>query len=139
TLCGVDHGSLQLYDGETYRAVAIHGAVLTVAEQLRRPRRPDPNHPIHRLFAGEAFAHVPDLAEIDAPGARNMVKIAGLRTVLYVALRKEENLLGFIGVGRKEVRPFTDKEIALLRNFAAQAVIAIENARLLTATREARD
>jgi GAF domain-containing protein len=139
TLCGVDHGSLQLYDGELYRAVAIHGAVLSVAEQLRRPRRPDPNHPIHRLFAGEPFAHVPDLAEIDTPGARNMVKLAGLRTVLYVALRKEESLLGFIGVGRKEVRPFTDKEIALLQNFAAQAVIAIENARLLTATREARD
>ena len=139
TLCGVDHGSLQLCDGELYRAVAIHGAVQSVAERLRGPRRPDPNHPIHRLFAGEPFAHVPDLAEIDAEGARNMVKVAGLRTVLYVALRKEDSLLGFIGVGRKEVRPFADKEIALLQNFAAQAVIAIENARLLTATREARD
>jgi GAF domain-containing protein len=135
-LCGVDHGSLQLYDGETYRAVAIRGAVLSVAEQLRRARRPDRNHPTHRLFAGELFVHVPDLAEVDTPGAQNMVKLAGLRTVLYVALRKEQTVLGFIGVGRKEVRLFTDKEIALLQNFAAQAVIAIENARLLGELRQ---
>ncbi len=120
-----------------YRAVAIRGAVLSIAEQLRRPRRPDPDLPTHRLFAGELFVHVPDLAEVDAPSARNIVKIAGVRTVLYVALRKEETVLGFIGVGRKEVRPFTDKEIALLQNFAAQAVIAMENARLITETREA--
>jgi signal transduction histidine kinase len=139
SLCGVDHGSLQIYDGQMYRAVAIRGAALSVAEGLRRPRRPDPGHPLYRIFAGEPFAHVHDLAEIDAEGARNMVKLAGLRTVLYVALRKEDSLLGFIGVGRKEVRPFTDKEIALLQNFAAQAVIAIENARLITETQEALD
>ncbi len=131
SLCGVDHGSLQLYDGEMYRAVAIRGAVRSLAERLRQPRRPDPSNPTHLLFAGEPFVHVPDLADVDAPGARNIAKLAGLRTVLYVALRRDETVLGFIGVGRKEVRAFSDKQIALLQSFAAQAVIAMDNARLL--------
>ncbi|HEV2301814.1 MAG TPA: GAF domain-containing protein, partial [Stellaceae bacterium] len=135
-LCGADHGSLQLYDGDTYRAVAIRGQMASVAEQLRQPRRPDPGQPTYRLLEGEPFVHVRDLAETDGR-VRNLGRLAGLRTVLYVALRKEGALLGFIGVGRREVRPFSEKEIALLQNFAAQAVIAMENARLITETREA--
>ncbi len=88
------------------------------------------------LTAGEHFIQVPDAAEIDAPGMQNIVKLAGLRTVLYVALRKENTVLGFIGCGRDEVRLFTDKEIALLESFAAQAVIAMDNARLLDEIRQ---
>jgi two-component system NtrC family sensor kinase len=79
---------------------------------------------------------VPDAAEFDSPTIRNIVKLAGLRTVLYVALRKENTLLGFIGAGRDEVRLFSDKEIALLEGFAAQAVIAMDNARLLNEIRQ---
>jgi signal transduction histidine kinase len=136
SLCGAALGSLQLYDGGSFRAVAIRGQLQAVAERLRQPRRPEPSSPTWPLITGQRFVHVPDAAKIDSPTLRNIVKLAGLRTVLYVALRKEDTLLGFIGAGRAEVRLFTDKEIALLESFAAQAVIAMDNARLLDEIRQ---
>jgi two-component system, NtrC family, sensor kinase len=139
TLCGVAYGSLQLYDGAKFRAVAVHSLPEPLARRLREGYTPGSNLPIRRLLEGEDFAHIPDMAVVDDPIARSTVESGGLRTLLSVALRKDGRLLGQIVSARKEVRPFADKEISLLRSFAAQAVIAMENARLLGELRERTD
>ena len=82
------------------------------------------------MLEGARFAQVPDCAEIDDPIVRAAFEISGIRTVLLIPLRKEGSLLGQIAAARRDVSPFSEKEIALLENFAAQAVIAMENARL---------
>ncbi len=136
-LCGADRGALVGYDGETFRAVATRGLSEAMIEAARRGYTPGPNMPSRRIVEGERVVHCVDMAEIDDPTAREAVELSGARTVLYVALQKDDKILGQIVAVRQEVRPFTEKQIALLENFAAQAVIAMENARLLTETREA--
>src|SRR5215469_10677818 len=139
SICGVSHGSLQLYDGKKFRAVAVHGMAEAFADQLRQGFVPGPSHPSQPLLEGARFAQVPDCAVIDDPIVRAAFELAGIRTVLFIPLRKEDSLLGQIAAARREVRPFTEKEIALLENFAAQAVIAMENARLLDEIRHRND
>jgi GAF domain-containing protein len=136
-LCSAEIGSLTIYDGVENRAVATRGLAPSFADQLRQGFRPGPAHPIQKLLSGARIVQVPDLGESADPIARASFELAGIRTSLYVPLRKDDRLLGQIVASRQEVRPFSEKDITLLENFATQAVIAMENARLITETREA--
>jgi class 3 adenylate cyclase len=137
-LCGAAHGHLTIYDGDHFRAVATHAMPEPVAEVLRRPFPPAGFH--RRMLAGERLIHVADLAAlagtVNDPVGRAAIQLGGVRTLLMVPLRKDSSLLGYITAHRTEVRPFSAKEISLLENFAAQAVIAMENARLLGELRQ---
>jgi GAF domain-containing protein len=137
TLCGAAHGSLQLYDGEDLLAVATHAVSDKFAEVLRQGYRAADSPASRALIEGKPFIQIADCTEIDHPVFRNAAALSGIRTVLFVPLHRDDTFLGLISAARQEVRPFSEKQIALLQNFAAQAVIAMENARLVTETREA--
>jgi PAS domain S-box-containing protein len=129
THCGATRGALMLFDGETFRGVAMHGYPQDRAEELRRGIQSSTFAP---LLAGAPFVHIADLRLIlDDPDSRAAAERGGVRTCLLLALRKDGALLGYISCNRGEVRPFSEKEIAFLENFATQAVIAMDNARLL--------
>jgi GAF domain-containing protein len=135
-------GILWTYDGERFQAVAFHRVPPAYVEFLKEPQLASPVAPLGRVARGEAFAHVPDLAADEYQEragflVRQGLSLGGFRTVLAVPMRKDALLLGAITIYRREVQPFSDKQIALLQSFAAQAVIAMENARLMTEQREA--
>ena len=136
-LCGVDHAALELYDGERMHAVAVQGTSDKFAETLRQGYPATESPASRTLLEGGSFVEIADAAQIDQTAFRTAAAVDGIRTVLFVPLRRDDVFLGMIASARREVRPFSEKEIALLQNFAAQAVIAMENARLLTETREA--
>ena len=140
-LCQASFGTLWTYDGEGIRAAAVRDAPREYTEFVKERRFPV-NAVVQRLLRGEQAVQIADLTATEGYGlgdplARELVERARNRTLLAVALRREDTFLGMFAVYRREVRPFSDKQIALLQNFAAQAVIAMEIARLITETREA--
>src|SRR5262249_4880463 len=141
-LCDSSFGALHTFDGEEFHTAATRFRLSTDRQVSAHTLWPAPGSALAQVVAGASVVHIPDVADTDeyraglAPRVL-MVEQAGARTALWVALRKDETLLGVFTIYRGEVRPFSDRQIALVQNFAAQAVIAIENARLITETREA--
>src|SRR5499433_2142621 len=142
-ICEAKFGSLYLYDEDGLTLAAAHNAPPAFAEARRRgPIQPAPDMALGRVIRTMRIAQVADVAATQAYAEGNQaavdaVKLAGMRTAMAVPMLKDNRLIGVIASYRQEVRPFTEKQVALLQNFAAQAVIAIENARLMTETREA--
>jgi GAF domain-containing protein len=141
-LCEASYGALWLCEGDAFRCVAIHGALPEpfAAAQRSGVFRPGPGIALARVAKTRHTVQIADLrtgqAYLDRePLAVAAVELAGIRTLMAVPMLKENELVGAFAIYRREVRPFTDKQIALVTNFASQAVIAIENARLFDEVR----
>src|SRR5579859_6392416 len=142
-LCNAHFGNLLLYEGGIFRFAAMHNAPMEWASF--RKREPlahlNPLMPARRVAISRRAVQIIDLMEDEPykqgdPDAVALVELAGARTLVVVPMLKDEEVVGVIAVYRREVRAFEENQIALLQNFAAQAVIAIENARLLNELRQ---